>query len=75
MVGIVINVFRGLEYLHEHLHPPVVHRDIKSSNILLDSNFNAKVRSIRDPLKLACTLFLLFFGMFFSILFPLMRFY
>ncbi|KAJ6307576.1 hypothetical protein OIU76_017383 [Salix suchowensis] len=34
---------RGLEYLHEHRNPPVVHRDLKSSNILLDSNFNAKL--------------------------------
>ena len=54
-VGIVINIVRGLEYLHEHSHPPVVHRDIKSSNILLDSNFNAKVRSICDSLKLEFT--------------------
>ncbi|XP_010252598.1 PREDICTED: probable receptor-like protein kinase At3g17420 isoform X3 [Nelumbo nucifera] len=34
---------RGLEYLHEHCNPPVIHRDLKSSNILLDSNFNAKL--------------------------------
>ncbi|GFQ06734.1 probable receptor-like protein kinase at1g80640 [Phtheirospermum japonicum] len=34
---------RGLEYLHEHCNPPVIHRDLKSSNILLDSNFNAKI--------------------------------
>lgn len=46
MVVVVINGARGLEYLHEHSNPPVVHRDIKSSNILLDSNYNAKVRSI-----------------------------
>ncbi|XP_019052716.1 PREDICTED: lysM domain receptor-like kinase 3 isoform X2 [Nelumbo nucifera] len=35
--------WRGLEYLHEHCNPPVIHRDLKSSNILLDSNFNAKL--------------------------------
>ncbi|XP_048234462.1 probable receptor-like protein kinase At1g80640 [Ricinus communis] len=40
---IAVNVARGLEYLHEHCNPPLVHRDLKSSNILLDSNFNAKL--------------------------------
>ncbi|XP_038713142.1 probable receptor-like protein kinase At1g80640 [Tripterygium wilfordii] len=40
---IVIDVARGLEYLHEHCNPPVVHRDLKSSNVLLDFNFNAKL--------------------------------
>ncbi|XP_073143764.1 probable receptor-like protein kinase At1g80640 isoform X2 [Henckelia pumila] len=40
---IALDVARGLEYLHEHCNPPVIHRDIKSSNILLDSNFNAKL--------------------------------
>lgn len=32
-----------LAYLHEGLEPKVVHRDIKSSNILLDKKWNAKV--------------------------------
>ncbi|KAG8371551.1 hypothetical protein BUALT_Bualt13G0099700 [Buddleja alternifolia] len=40
---IALDVARGLEYLHEHCHPPVIHRDLKSSNILLDSIFNAKL--------------------------------
>ncbi|XP_044489632.1 L-type lectin-domain containing receptor kinase IX.1-like isoform X2 [Mangifera indica] len=33
----------GLLYLHEEWEQCVVHRDIKSSNIMLDSNFNAKI--------------------------------
>ncbi|TQD73076.1 hypothetical protein C1H46_041389 [Malus baccata] len=33
----------GLFYLHEEWEQCVLHRDIKSSNIMLDSNFNAKL--------------------------------
>ncbi|CAJ2643618.1 unnamed protein product [Trifolium pratense] len=40
---IALDTARGLEYLHEHCYPPVIHRDMKSSNILLDANFNAKL--------------------------------
>ncbi|GMJ07754.1 hypothetical protein like AT2G25220 [Hibiscus trionum] len=40
---IAMDIARGLEYLHEHCNPPVIHRDLKSSNILLDSDFNAKL--------------------------------
>ncbi|PPD84343.1 hypothetical protein GOBAR_DD18709 [Gossypium barbadense] len=39
---IALDTARGLEYLHEHCNPPVIHRDLKSSNILLDLDFNAK---------------------------------
>uniref|UniRef100_A0A3Q7H402 non-specific serine/threonine protein kinase n=1 Tax=Solanum lycopersicum TaxID=4081 RepID=A0A3Q7H402_SOLLC len=33
----------GLEYLHCKANPPVIYRDLKSSNILLDNDFNPKL--------------------------------
>lgn len=40
---VALGAARGLAYLHEHANPPIIHRDIKPNNILLDKDLNAKV--------------------------------
>ncbi|GMN75522.1 hypothetical protein TIFTF001_056780 [Ficus carica] len=40
---IAMGAAQGHCYMHHHCVPPVIHRDIKASNILLDSDFNAKI--------------------------------
>ncbi|XP_072968358.1 pto-interacting protein 1-like [Typha angustifolia] len=42
-VKIAVGAAKGLEYLHEKAVPRVVHRDIKSKNILLFDNYVAKI--------------------------------
>ncbi|KAL1210929.1 putative LRR receptor-like serine/threonine-protein kinase [Cardamine amara subsp. amara] len=40
---IVIESAQGLEYLHDGCKPPMVHRDVKTTNILLNEQFQAKL--------------------------------
>ncbi|VAH54420.1 unnamed protein product [Triticum turgidum subsp. durum] len=41
--SICLGVARGLAYLHEEIPSPIVHRDIKASNILIDKNYVPKI--------------------------------
>ncbi|VVB11129.1 unnamed protein product [Arabis nemorensis] len=40
---IAIDSAQGLEYLHHGCRPPIVHRDVKTANILLNDNLEAKI--------------------------------
>ena len=40
---IAVGTARGISYLHNGIHPSIIHRDIKASNILLDDDFEPKV--------------------------------
>lgn len=42
-LSVAIDIAKGIEYLHHYCDPPIIHGDIKPSNILLDHNFNAKI--------------------------------
>jgi len=38
-----ISPFAGLEYLHDGCRPALVHRDVKTANILINDNLEAKI--------------------------------
>lgn len=41
-VHMAMDIARGMNYLH-HFNPPIIHRDLKSSNLLVDKNWTVKV--------------------------------
>ncbi|KZV49745.1 Lyk10 [Dorcoceras hygrometricum] len=60
---IALDVAYGIQYMHEHAQPSTVHKDIRASNILLDSNFKAKIsnfssaRTATSPIMLKIDIF------------------
>ncbi|CAK9141609.1 unnamed protein product [Ilex paraguariensis] len=40
---VALGTARGLEYLHEHCNPKIIHRDVKAANVMLDEDFEAVV--------------------------------
>jgi len=42
-IKIAVDTARGLEYLHCKANPPVIFRDLKAANILLDNDFHARL--------------------------------
>nr|ABN50364.2 LysM-domain containing receptor-like kinase [Sesbania rostrata] len=45
-IQIAFDVATGVDYLHSFTSPPHIHKDLKNSNILLDSDFRAKVANL-----------------------------
>jgi len=40
---VALNMANGLQYMHEHTQPSIVHKNIRTMNILLDSTFEMKI--------------------------------
>ncbi|XP_062193810.1 probable LRR receptor-like serine/threonine-protein kinase At1g51810 isoform X2 [Phragmites australis] len=45
-VRVVLEAAQGLDYLHKGCSPPIIHRDVKSSNILLGQNLQVKIADL-----------------------------
>jgi len=52
-LGMILDAAKGMQYLHS-CNPPIIHRDLKSPNLLVDKNYNVKVPT---PLSLRCSPF------------------
>ncbi|GBG76350.1 hypothetical protein CBR_g22097 [Chara braunii] len=50
---IAFQIAKGLRYLHTEVEPPIIHRDIKSSNVLLEDGSGANLRAVVADFGLA----------------------
>ncbi|KAJ0808910.1 putative non-specific protein-tyrosine kinase RLK-Pelle-RLCK-VIII family [Helianthus annuus] len=44
---IVVNAAKGLDYLHEKVQPSIIHRDVRSTNVLLFEDLRAKIADFK----------------------------
>jgi serine/threonine protein kinase len=61
---IALDAAKGIEYIHDHTKARYVHRDIKTSNILLDDGLRAKVPRTHSFLPSGYSASTLSFGQF-----------
>ena len=47
-LAVIHEVAQALDYLHDGYEKRVLHRDIKANNIMLDSNYNAKLGDYKN---------------------------
>ena len=49
--GLAVDIAKGLAYLHHELAEPLIHRDVKPDNILVDENVVAKLADFGESTR------------------------
>ena len=50
-IKVALDIARGIEYLHVHAVPPIIHRNIKPLNIFLDATLTAKLSNFDESVE------------------------
>jgi serine/threonine protein kinase len=53
-LGMILDAAKGMQYLHS-CNPPIIHRDLKSPNLLVDKNYNVKICDFNLSKVMECT--------------------